>query len=131
MAGKVNLCSPEKGAGAWGTGRKAGFLFGNRKERWTKYGPKPYTAVIRWKEPVEISAFRIQWGSRKEFPEWYGVEWFDGESYLPLVEKRENHFEQSFHRFEKIKASRLRLTIFEIGGGSSTTLVRQVEAFDL
>ena len=131
VAGKVNLCSPEKGAGAWGTGRNAALLFGNRKEGWTKYGPKPYTAVIRWKEPAELNALRIQWGSRKELPRWYGVEWFDGESYLPLVEKRENHFEQSFHQFEKIKTSRLRLTIFEIGGGSQTTLVRRVEVFNL
>jgi len=125
--GKENVCATAR---AFGMGRNANQL-GSASGAWSSYGQMPHVAVVQWKEPVEVNAVRIKWGSRKEFPSWYGLEWFDGETYRPLVEERENRFEAAIHEFETIRTSRLRLTVFRITGGSTVTLARSVEAFKL
>lgn len=127
VKGKENLCASARGSGM---GRDPNRLIG-KGGAWTSYGAMPHVAVVQWKEPVEMDAVRIQWGSRKEFPSWYGLEWFDGETYRTLAEARGNRFEAAIHEFDPIRTDRLRLTIFKITGGSTVTLAKSIEAFRL
>ena len=79
--------------------------------------------------PNQLTAVRLTWGSRKVYPTWYGLEWFDGQTYRPLVEETDNAYESSFHEFDAVTTTRFRLKVFKIDGGSSVTLARQIEAF--
>ena len=127
VANAVDLCA---GAGVLGMGRNPRVLTSKGLSgEWSLYGKLPQAAVVHWREPVEISAVRIYWADRKEFPEWYGLEWYDGQSYRPLAENRDNQFEISRHEFETVKTTRLRLTIYRIEGRSNVTLARRVQAF--
>ena len=127
---RKDLCQTEKGIGVVGIGRDISTLLkADGIGNWQRYGKLPQVAVIRWESPVEISALRITWGSRKDFPTWYGVEWFDGATFHPLAEDRNNQFEVSSHQFKPIKTRRLRLIDFEFDGRSNVTLARNLEAF--
>jgi hypothetical protein len=126
--GKPNLAAS---AAAYGMGRNVNLILRGGGEGWSSYGRMPQVGTIYWKEPVELNAIRVQWGSRKEFPDWYGIEWYDGESYRPLAEVRDNRFEAAAHEFEPLKTTRLRLTVFKITGGSTVTLAKLFEAFKL
>ena len=134
---RKDLCQTEKGIGVVGIGRDISTLLkADGIGNWQRYGKLPQVAVIRWESPVEISALRITWGSRKYFSTWYGVEWFDGatfhplaEDFHPLAEDRNNQFEVSSHQFKPIKTRRLRLIDFEFDGRSNVTLARNLEAF--
>ncbi|MDP6113695.1 MAG: DUF4838 domain-containing protein [Planctomycetota bacterium] len=126
IEGKDNVCQ-RAGTRIYGTGRNPHALGGGGN--WSRTGPLPHTAEIIWKEPVEINAIRIDWGSRKEFPTSYGLEWYDGKSYRPLAENHKNRYETSIHELDTIKARRLRLTVFKIEGASNVSLGRRLQAF--
>jgi hypothetical protein len=130
IKGQKDVCQLGKGIRVVGPGRNhPSLLKADGSGKWQRYGKLPQVADIRWEKPVELTAVRLTWGSRKVYPTWYGLEWFDGQTYRPLVEETDNAYESSFHEFDAVTTTRFRLKVFKIDGGSSVTLARQIEAF--
>jgi hypothetical protein len=117
---KENLASKDKGAALIGfpsDGR-------NAKQR--------HFEILWNKEAPTFDAVRIVWSDRRMYRRWYSLEYWDGERYRLIEDRRNNDAEVSIHEFATVKASRLRMTVWaDLEGWSQMGMVKTIEVFNL
>ena len=91
----------------------------------------PLGTFIEWKKPVEFDTLVVRWYDQNYMSGWYGLEWWDGAHYQPLVDQKDNHDVVCIHTFQPVTTTRLRLTVFEFPPGYYKPLARQVEVYNL
>ena len=85
--------------------------------------------IVWGKEQPTFDAIRITWNDRRMYRRWYSLEYWDGERFRLLEERRDNDAEVSLHEFAPIKTGRLRLTVWgDLEGWNQTGVVKKIEA---
>jgi hypothetical protein len=86
--------------------------------------------VVWNKQPVTIDAVRVLWSNLKTARRWYSLEYWDGQQYRLIEDRRDNSYETSVHEFEPVTTSRLRLTVWaDLGGWRDMPMVKALEAY--
>ena len=119
VAGITDLSTPSSKDGI----ARMGFEGGNA-------GRNRVFQVVWSKAPATFDAVRIVWSNRKVTRSWYSIEYWDGERYRLIDERRDNNFDVSLHEFAPITASRLRLTIWpDLPGWTDVPSVKAIEVY--
>jgi hypothetical protein len=118
VQGKENMAAKDKGAaliGFPGDGKNAG-----RRD----------FEIVWDKESPTFDAVRIVWSDRRMVRRWYSLEYWDGERYRLIEDRRDNDAEVSLHEFAPVKARRLRMTVWaDLEGWSQMGMVKRIEVF--
>jgi hypothetical protein len=119
---RPDLAVREKGASLYGVSKNV-WEYANRGRRHIE---------IVWKDrPVTVSAVRIRWSGRQMYRRWYSLEYWDGNQYRLIDERRENAGEISIHSFEPLTTDRLRLTIWgDMEGWRQMAMIKTVEVYE-
>lgn len=119
VAGKTDLGAPSAEKGIARMGFEGGAAGRNRVFQ-----------VVWSKEPATFDAVRIVWGNRKVIRPWYSLEYWDGERYRLIDDRRNNNDDVSLHEFAPITASRLRLTLWpDLFGWTDVPSVKAIEVY--
>ncbi len=118
VQGKENLADKDKGAaliGFPGDGSNA---------------KRIHFEIVWDRGAPTFDAVRIVWSDRRMFRRWYSLEYWDGERYRLIEDRRDNDSEVSIHTFTPVRASRLRMTVWaDLEGWSQMGMVKKIEVF--
>ena len=96
------------------------------KGSWHVRGIGPHYCELTWPRPVQFDTVLLRF---EGVPTWYSLDYWDGQQYRLLTDERDNELEVRAHRFESVRATRLRLHLVEPQIGARG--VRRIEVYDL
>ena len=98
-------------------------------EGWLIQEQGPQCLEITWPQPVECNAVCVRLDGRHLLPRAYSLEAWDGEQWRLLARESDNVMETRAHRFPRLAAHALRLSVYEPAGG--WRMVRGVSVHNL
>jgi len=92
----------------------------------------PQDLVVEWESPVTFDTQAVKWDSEKVYASHYGLEWWDetNRCYRLVYEEKHNCAPEAVHRFDRIRTTKVRFTIFDHVLGYMSVIIKDFALYD-